>query len=528
MQCDYQIDDILRQTDEFLVYQATGADGGCYTLTRLKYPYEVLMNLRDGRFERALTKLKGMHHSCLRPITDGGIDPVDHQPWIATRAWGGKTVEELQRENAITPEQLQLIEVHAKSLIAAFVDDSGALDFRASEIVLSTAIDGQPIVTFSINYLVWFRDLAMGYPPGYKRDPKANLTELLKSLESSEAAPVSASNPLVTTPLVTAVAPATPATVAPKVLASAKGGGNGKAGLAIAFLCLLLGGGLWAVIKMREPKQPSVEEALVDGPTSAPIKKSLPETKVEEVAPPPSREKDPEPVAQKMVDPVPAPEPPAEALAKEPSFPARPSPGAMSEISAKDASALESNTGFWVIARGEALAGGKENTLSLKGSDLTLVLRNSSLPSVVGESITAIGYLHDSATLYVQNPSDIEIFVEVKTLPKKSRYTPEDEAQILTLTGETITLTGLVKNVKASGSGKTLYLVLNDTKPEFAASVRTRYAEDGLDLDYLRTFDGKVVTVTGKVRKEKGYNGGGRLLIEFRKKSDLALSPPNE
>lgn len=521
MQCDYQIDDILRQTDEFLVYQATGVDGAAYTLTRLKYPDEVLRNLRDGRFEKALNELKRITHSCLRPIVDGGLDPVDHQPWIATRAWEGTALSDYTTAGSLTQADVQRVETHGKSLIAGVVENAGALDFRDTEVVLSTAINGEPIVTFSINYLVWFRDLAMGYQPGYKRDAKGHLQELLGSLNSVSSAP--SSRPILATVAAAQVAPSSspePQVAAkPTVLASAKGGGSGlKSGLIIAVLTALIAAGVWVAAQMQKPKD------TVDSVASLPEQSasSSPRRKLPKEVPPakPASTSEPELRSELAVEEkkevFPAPKEVAPVILE------RPSPGMMSEISADQASQLEQNISYWVIVKGQVKNTGNGREITFENSTLKALLQEGESQVAIGEDVAVIGQLKDDQTLLVENPDDIEVYVEAATLPKKQIYALVDEAQIRTLEGQEVTLEAIVKKVKASTSGKTLYLVFNDTKPEFAAGLRIRSAEEGLDRPYLESLEGKSIRVTGKVKLESGY-GAGRLVIFFSKKNQLII-----
>ncbi len=520
MQCDYRIDDILRQTEEFLVYQATGSDGGAYTLTRLKYPVEILDNLRDGRFEKALSQLKRIQHSCLRPIVDGGLDPIDHQPWIATRAWEGDALSQRIHDGVITFEDRERIEGHGKSLIAEVLDQAGALDFRDTEIVLSTASNGEQIVTFGFDYLVWFRDLAMGYQPGYQNDAKARLQDLLASLPPVGMKPVAmaVSQP----PKEKTSLGASP----PQVLASAQGGSGAKnLGAIIAVLTALLAGAIWWLTQIKTEKEDALSETQEDVPEIlAKEEVDLPVSKTEDA--PQAQVEAQAQVELEVENTIEAPvvkvieAAPADIL---PDMPSRPALGFIKEVDLADEKLLNEKIGSWIILKGK-VDGTKGGQVLFQGSDMRAELKEGNAPAVDGQMVTIVGYLESRSILRVERGDDVTRFDEVGDLPTKDIYTLADEAQIRTLLGLEVTLKATVRAVKTSNSGATIYLVFNESKPEFAASIRTRYAEEGFDLTFMKTLQDQTITVTGKVTQEKGWGGKeGRLLVVFKDKSQLVF-----
>ena len=107
-------------------------------------------------------------------------------------------------------------------------------------------------------------------------------------------------------------------------------------------------------------------------------------------------------------------------------------------------------------------------------------------------------------------------------LPKKNIYSPEDEAQLRTMAGQKVTVEGKILGFKTSNSGKTFYLLLNDSKPEFAFSISAAFANTNeLNQEFLESRVGKTVKVSGPLRLD---DIGGRLNVYFKYKSHLEIS----
>ncbi|MGC6567924.1 MAG: hypothetical protein ACON38_20215 [Akkermansiaceae bacterium] len=183
---DYQIEDLVFQTRELVLYRAQHHCGIPHAIIRLKFSDEVLANLQaQDRFQKGLEELQLLGHPNLRRVVDGGLDPVDGHPWIATKWVEGSTLSQVQ----ITTDEVESLRKQAQDLIASLGYRSGALAFSADEVVVADAHHGKPRYTFAIDFFSWFRDWAIGYPPGEKNNPHHFLETLIRSLKPIEPAP---------------------------------------------------------------------------------------------------------------------------------------------------------------------------------------------------------------------------------------------------------------------------------------------------------------------------------------------------
>ena len=83
-------------------------------------------------------------------------------------------------------------------------------------------------------------------------------------------------------------------------------------------------------------------------------------------------------------------------------------------------------------------------------------------------------------------------------------FTPEDSELLLTMSGEEVTVKGILKGFKYSDSGATQYLVFseNPAAGEIRGSVLLRTAAAEVKEDQLSTLKGKEISLRGKIRIE--------------------------
>ena len=148
MQKNYQIGEIAYQSRDSVTYHARAKNGTPHTLTRLNLSSSEINSLREGKFGKAYAGLLNLQHGCLRAVTDGGLDPVDSVPWVATRWWEGKVLAEQIEKKSLTGSDIALIRHHGESLIHAMGDVSGALSFDPKKIVTTRSFEGEKVVTF--------------------------------------------------------------------------------------------------------------------------------------------------------------------------------------------------------------------------------------------------------------------------------------------------------------------------------------------------------------------------------------------
>ena len=185
MQLDYSIEEMLLQSPTLVVYKARGRNGFRYAISRFIYTKSVLSNLQEASFESALTELKRLSHGCLRPVIDGGLDEVDGMPWVARVWWDGDFLDDRMKEGMLSPTDIQRLADHGQALIDALGDRASAVSFKARDVILTTGRGGQPVETFNIDVKNWFRDWAMGMPPGGGSNARAELSKLVMDAENS-------------------------------------------------------------------------------------------------------------------------------------------------------------------------------------------------------------------------------------------------------------------------------------------------------------------------------------------------------
>ena len=262
MQSDYHIEDLVYQTGDLVVFRTRNKKGVAHAVSRIKFPNEILSGLEGERFQEAYDELLTFDQPGIRNVIDGGQDPIDQFPWVATKWSEGSILSKKFEEGPLEKEELQRIRSSAEKLIEKLGDRAAALSFKAPSVIITKSTDGTPIDTFSVDYFVWFRDWSLGLPPGSKRDPRHELDKMMETLVHRKPANISPAplNPK-PTPTITGsprvLTPITPASHSPATQviqpSSSSGGGRLKAICIITLLAGLVGGGLWW-IKSQPPK----------------------------------------------------------------------------------------------------------------------------------------------------------------------------------------------------------------------------------------------------------------------------------
>ncbi|MEJ6581822.1 MAG: hypothetical protein QNL33_04845 [Akkermansiaceae bacterium] len=511
MQADYQIEDIVFQTRELVVYRAFHKDGTPHAVVRFKFSDEILENLqKQDRFQNALDELILLRHSSLRPVVDGGLDSIDGQAWLAALWWEGS----LLSDSEITQDLIDRLRVQAEDLISALGYRSGALCFTPSEIVTTTASDGQTVHTFAIDYHHWFRDWATGYPPGERNDPHQALDQLIKSLTPLQPSPAAKPATILATPKTPAHPIAnperTPASVpsAPLSLPIPKSSPLKPLAL-IGALLLLISGGIWFINKKPAVTTPSDAPDAQTKPT--PEKPKKPSTSPPKITPTTTAS------TPKPAKPKPSPEPkpvPEITAAPRPEF-----AGEIYDVEASKKSEINENIGKWIVLNGE-ISEVSDDTLSFKDSALQAKLPDDAPAITTGQIVNITGLLKSATLLEIERPDDI-----IVNQPIKEIYTLDDEEQLRGMSRAIVSVQATVTDFTKTKSGSSLYLVFHEEGPGFRAAVSAKKAEEGLDEEYLRSFVGKEIIVTGEVSVFENASGGRgkRLVIRFSKKAEIKL-----
>ncbi|MBR9760996.1 hypothetical protein GYB43_11835 [bacterium] len=515
MQSDYHIEDLVYQTGDLVVFRTRNKKGVAHAVSRIKFPNEILSGLEGERFQEAYDELLTFDQPGIRKVIDGGQDPIDQFPWVATKWSEGSILSKKFEEGPLEEEELQRIRSSAEALIEKLGDRAAALSFKAPSVIITESPDGTPIDTFSVDYFAWFRDWSVGLPPGGERDPKYELDKMMEALVHRKPANISPASLNIPKPAPTitgsprVLTPITPALHSPATqvsLPSSSSGGGVIAILIMTLLASLVGGGLWW-IKSQPPKADPQTE------TSGNKIKEKPSKPSSLIA------KNPDKTPPKIIKPPePAPVPTRPRSAE----PRRPSAGEILEVESDNPSSLQRSVGEWVFVNGEVegMDGGK--TIHLKESTLKVTLKRGSVTLDPGTKVTLVGILKSPSLLEVPDNTDVAIRDEMEILPPKDVYGVEDEQQLRSMGGQKVKVAGKVLGFKTSNTGKTYYLLLNDTKPEFTFSIRSHLG-DGSEFgqEFLKSLIGKNVKANGLIKVDEI---GNRLNIYFKYRSQLEVS----
>jgi len=481
MQTDYYIEDLVHQTADLVVYRVLTRDQIPLALIRLKYEPEVRDKLQGKVFQNALAQLQTLSHSCLRPVLDGGLDPVDGYPWIAARWWDGVLIPNRVRDSDLTAEEFNRIQLNGEALIAALGPLAGTVSFTPASVV--TCGHGEHTIdTFSIDYHSWFEAFARGVHPAAEADPYQRFNTLLiylrRQTEHTSA------------PLATRANPPEPAAPIPELASSTASVFPLKIVFVLLTLLAAIGFFSWKFIN----KQPTnvakqttefilpSEETIIVKPTPLAPPKPLPEI------PPSTRPTNRE--AYAPVDPT--------------------SPYS-----------LDGKVGTWITFHTKLSDIDEKGHLLVADSSIAVTLPpppGTLAQTALRNEVTLWGFLSSPSLLRIVNPDDIKITYLLQIF-----YTIHDEKQIrdtLLEHGQIIPVQAVVTELTQSSSGKTLYLQFKEATPEFAAAIEIKNADPSLSKPYLESLVGKTIQVKGRPSKRAN---GSRLSIIVTKKSQIKV-----
>ncbi|MFT7301734.1 MAG: hypothetical protein ACI8UZ_000569 [Akkermansiaceae bacterium] len=179
MPSPYQVQDLVDQNAESVVYRVLTKDGTPLSLTRLRLSPEAVESLRGpGVFDQAMGKLRSLNHGYLREVMDGGMDEVDGYPWVTSLWMDGKPLS----ERTVEEKEIRHLGEQFHGLLKDLGESANAVDFDPSRVLTARTTDDQLHALFSIDYVRWFRDWAAGYPPGAGRIATDEVRKLLEGL----------------------------------------------------------------------------------------------------------------------------------------------------------------------------------------------------------------------------------------------------------------------------------------------------------------------------------------------------------
>ena len=478
MQQNYQIEELTYQTSATVTYRARTKNGIPHTLTRLNLPPEELAPLGDGKFGQAYARLLNLQHGCLRPVTEGGLDPVDNIPWIATRWWEGKLLSDQIEKKSLTGSDIARIQHHGESLIQAMEEVSGALSFNPETIVTTRSLEGEKVTTFEFNYLSWFIDSAKDFTPGAQQNAYANLSKLIDSLED-ELAKAEASAPTNTSldqPQENTLTPGNSIAISPSQTTQGDTPSTQVPGSQLTL-----------VSDEKSPRAFNIQPSDISDESSVP--KKIAGIAAALIAIGIS--------AYMLANRGPSTPNSAESGDKPPS---------------EKVSELNTNS---------HLAHNNPTTPSSTIPE-KVIERENPLSPRVGEQKDHTG--SDSSSK-IANTDSNNIGKQANLRPQKI-FTIEDEEQLRSMGEETITLRAMVSDYTETATRSTLYLVFHEEGPGFRAGISPKKLGSDIDEPWLRQFVGKEILITGRVTtfENAKNNRGKRLVIRFSKKSSIELA----
>lgn len=504
MQTDYHIEDLVFQNENLVVYRVRHRDGTPLAIVRLRYDDEILALLKDDRFANALREIQSLSHTSLRPVLDGGLDPVDSFPWIAVRWWEGTLlIDRIKQGPLLSQEELDRIQNHGTNLIESLGPVASTVSFTPSSVVTCGNDPAKLIDTFSVDYHAWFLAFSRDVHPATLSASYQKLSDLLAflrqytehtpaTLVTSDLAPRST---LTHAPSTLTQQPSTPGNPSSSVAlpSSTKSTFPLKILLLITALLAAVGFFSWKVLNQQK-------DPIANSTTKT---KETPIIKVEDTP----VEKTPKTVAQKPPELSPTPRP-----VKDTDFlPADPTSPYL----------LDSKIGKWITFHTEINEIDESGRLVIPDSAIraTLPPGSSSLAqNALNNEVTLRGFLASHTLLKIVNPDDLDF-----TYLLKEFYTVHDEKQIrdhFLEQGQIISVQATISDLTKSSSGKTLYLQFREEAPEFAAAIEMKKAGPNLSETYLKSLVGKTIQVKGR---SKSDTRGNRLSIIVTKKSQITI-----
>jgi hypothetical protein len=495
---DYQIQELVAQSANMVVYLVTDKEGQRHALTRLVLSEKRLENFLSEQFEAAFAQLKTLEHPCLRGVMDGGLDEVDNQPWVVSQWWEGENLEDRLADQQFGDPELNRLHGLAQVLIEKIAPFAGAIAFQPNLIINTKAADGSSIETFTMDFFLWFDDWAAGVSPGSSVDPNRKLANLVTLIQGP---PISR--------------PIFPTVIEPPAvtrLASAKSTGSTGTVLLVAGILLTLGLGGFAFLKNRKPKEPevtSIEESekkkapkAASGARPRKIEASIPSRPVE---------------SSKQTS----------KLKGRPEMPDMEWLEENHQLSAKDEGRRKELAGKWVNVRGwvEAVSGEGEWTFEIDGSDgvpLKARLEGRSTLKVEGKAVGVIGFLVNRDLLVIPKLWGDDVLADDELLEERNPFTVQDAARIEEMEGRTIRLTGKVVELEEGSTSIFLHFIKVDGENAIlAGKISKKKFTKTHDAEFFEGLVGKNITLAGVVTKSLSRKGK---YILFERNKDLKLA----
>ncbi|MCU0794573.1 MAG: hypothetical protein MUF31_01415 [Akkermansiaceae bacterium] len=178
----YEIFDILSQDADGVVFHAEDRQSGAEVALRRFFPFGAGGGGLEGEertaYEIAVRRLIGVQHPALRNVLDGGIDPVDGMPFLITEWLDGQQLSKRLAERPLSPgsaKSLAQFALDACQLLSELFQEEAVWIETSPDTIVLVPQDAERPITFWISPLRWL---------GQSRD-RHGLGSLLQLVEES-------------------------------------------------------------------------------------------------------------------------------------------------------------------------------------------------------------------------------------------------------------------------------------------------------------------------------------------------------
>jgi hypothetical protein len=158
----FQIEDMVAQDPSGVVFRAMDLETGLQVAVRRFFPFGAkgggLSQAEQADYHVAVAHLAGINHPNMRSIIDGGCDPVDGMPYIATEWLDGQPLQILLDQAPVTPAQaahlLSLAIDVCRHISEVLGEEAVWVETDVQTIIIGADGDGRGI-TFWLSPLKW-------------------------------------------------------------------------------------------------------------------------------------------------------------------------------------------------------------------------------------------------------------------------------------------------------------------------------------------------------------------------------------
>ncbi|MGE9266675.1 MAG: hypothetical protein ACQKBY_01160, partial [Verrucomicrobiales bacterium] len=180
MNMPYEIEDILGQGDQGVIYQARDQDGTPLTLHRYLLPAELTLPLKEPAiWQSKLSELRSITAPHLRSVSDGGLDESDHHPWLVhPNAEEARPLDQFLADHSLNAADSQALRQQASETITALGENAQALALDPRDILISPKTEAPADFHFILDFRRWLLIQFTGLENLKERDLQAEIAQL--------------------------------------------------------------------------------------------------------------------------------------------------------------------------------------------------------------------------------------------------------------------------------------------------------------------------------------------------------------